>query len=53
MGLRDLFRRERRHRRGVRDDKPGLTEEEVQRLQRGQRTAPTAVKVVRRDELET
>jgi adenylate kinase len=49
MPLRDLFRRRRRDRRRARDEEGGLTEEDVQRLQRVQRAAPSAVKVVRRE----
>jgi hypothetical protein len=51
MPLRDLFRRKRRDRRRGREDEGGLTEDDVQRLQRVQRAAPSAVKVVRRDDL--
>jgi hypothetical protein len=50
MPLRDLFRRKRRSRHGERAEEQGLTEDDVQRLQRVQRTAPSAVKVVRRDQ---
>jgi hypothetical protein len=50
MPLRDLFRRKRPNRHGARGDEQGLSEEDVQRLQRGQRAAPSAVKVVRRDQ---
>ena len=51
MPLRDLLRLKRRdRRRDAREDEQGLTEDDVQRLQRVQRASPSAVKIVRRDQ---
>jgi hypothetical protein len=50
MGLRDLFRHKRGPRPVGRDEQQGLTEDEVRRLQSVQRTGPSAVKVLRRDQ---
>jgi hypothetical protein len=47
MPLRDLFRRRRRDRRAVSDQQTSLTEQDVQRLHRLQRTAASSVRVVR------
>jgi hypothetical protein len=47
MPLRDLFRRRRRERRSVSDEQTALTEQDVQRLHRLQRTAASSVRVVR------
>ena len=47
MPLRDLFRRRRRDRL---DPREALTEDDVRRIQRVQRTAPKAVRVLRRDQ---
>jgi hypothetical protein len=47
MPLRDLFRRRRRDRRAVSDEQTALTEQDVQRLQKVQRTAASSVRVVR------
>jgi hypothetical protein len=47
MPLRDLFRRLRRERRTGSDEQTALTEEDVQRLHRLQRTAASSVRVVR------
>jgi hypothetical protein len=47
MPLRDLFRRRRRERRAVADEPTALTEQDVQRLQRVQRSAASSVRVVR------
>ncbi|MBA3384008.1 MAG: hypothetical protein H0T20_05065 [Actinobacteria bacterium] len=47
MPLRDLFRRRRRERRTVLDEQTSLTEQDVQRLLRIQRTAASSVRVVR------
>jgi hypothetical protein len=48
MPWRSLLRRKRRDRRGR--EAEGLTEDDVQRLQRVQRASPSAVKVLRRDQ---
>jgi hypothetical protein len=47
MPLRDLFRWRRRERRAASDEQTVLTEEDVQRLHRLQRTAASSVRVVR------
>jgi hypothetical protein len=47
MPLRDLFRWRRRDRRAASDEQMALTEQDVQRLLRVQRTAAASVRVVR------
>jgi hypothetical protein len=47
MPLRDLFRWRRRDRRAISDEQAALTEQDVQRLQRVQRSAASSVRVVR------
>jgi hypothetical protein len=47
MPLRDLFRWRRRDRRAGSDEQTALTEQDVQRLQRVQRSTASRVRVVR------
>jgi len=50
MPLRDLFRRRRRDSRARDDHHQSLSEDDVYKLQRVQRAAPKAVRVLRRDQ---